>query len=390
MNRLLIWILAALSMLGALSIDAYLPAIPTIGQQFDASLAAVQQSLTVYVLSFAIMTLFYGTLSDSFGRRPVILGSLVVYLLASVGAACSTSLGMLIFFRIWQGLSAGAGAVVGRAVVGDLASGAEAHRAMSYMSVVFGLAPAIAPILGGWLLASLGWRSIFWFITTFTALLLLVCFTSLPESLPAGKRQPFHLVTILKSYLEVGSRMRFMLRSASIALAFSGIMIYVVAAPDFVINILHLEITDFGWLFLPLIGGMTAGSYLSGWLSHRVAGTRLIRYGFGLMAAAAAMNIAYNAFFPAKIPWAVIPIFCYAFGICLAMPGMTVITLEMFPSMRGLAASMQTFFFMLMFSLLSGLIAPLVYGFPLHFALLSVIGSILGISCWLLANLAPE
>jgi DHA1 family bicyclomycin/chloramphenicol resistance-like MFS transporter len=297
---------------------------------------------------------------------------------------------MLIFFRIWQGLSAGAGAVVGRAVVGDLASGAEAHRAMSYMSVVFGLAPAIAPILGGWLLASSGWRSIFWFITTFTALLLLICFTSLPESLPAGKRQPFHLVTILKSYLEVGSHMRFMLRSASIALAFSGIMIYVVAAPDFIINILHLEVTDFGWLFLPLIGGMTVGSYLSGWLSHRVTGARLIRCGLGLMIAAAAMNIAYNAFFSAKIPWAVIPIFFYAFGICLAMPGMTVITLEMFPSMRGLAASMQTFFFMLMFSVLSGLIAPMVYGSPLHFSLLSVIGSLLGIGCWLLAALAPE
>lgn len=390
LSRPLIWILAALSMLGALSIDAYLPAIPAIGQQFSATLAAVQQSLTVYVLSFAVMTLFYGTLSDSFGRRPVILGSLVVYLLASVGAACSTSLGMLIFFRIGQGLSAGAGAVVGRAVVGDLASGAEAQRAMSYISVVFGLAPAIAPVLGGWLLASLGWRSIFWFITAFAALLFLACVASMPESLPAEKRRPFHLTTILKSYLEVGSHMRFMLRSAGIALAFSGIMIYVVAAPDFILNILRLKVTDFGWLFLPLIGGMTVGSYLSGWLSHRVAGARLIRYGLGLMAGAAAINIGYNAFFPAQIPWALIPIFCYSFAICLAMPGMTVITLEMFPSMRGLAASMQTFFFMLMFSILSGLIAPLVYGSPLHFSLLSVIGSVLGISCWFLATLAPE
>ncbi len=152
-HRLLVVILAALSMLGALSIDSYLPALPTIAHEFSATLPAVQQTLTVYLFAFDFMTLFYGTLSDSFGRRPVILGSLFLYVASSLGAAWSPTLGWLFFFRLVQGISAGAGGVVGRAMVGDMMSGAEAQRTMSYISLVFGLAPALAPILGGWLLA---------------------------------------------------------------------------------------------------------------------------------------------------------------------------------------------------------------------------------------------
>src|SRR5271170_1847587 len=157
-HRVLIFILASLSMLGALSIDAYLPALPSLAVYFSVSLPAAQQTLSIYLFAFAFMTLFYGTLSDSFGRRPIILISLGFYFVASLGAACSPTLGWLLFFRLLQGLSAGGGWVVGRAVIGDLFSGAEAQRIMSYVSLVFGLAPALAPILGGWVLAAWGWR----------------------------------------------------------------------------------------------------------------------------------------------------------------------------------------------------------------------------------------
>jgi len=127
-HRLLVVILAALSMLGALSIDAYLPALPTIAHDYSSTLPAVQQTLTVYLFAFAFMTLFYGTLSDSFGRRPIILISLGFYLASSLGAAWAPTLGWLLFFRLFQGLSAGGGSVIGRAIVGDLFSGAEAQR----------------------------------------------------------------------------------------------------------------------------------------------------------------------------------------------------------------------------------------------------------------------
>jgi len=389
MSQFLILILAALSMLGALSIDAYLPALTAIGRDFAATEAAVQQSLTVYVCAFACMTLFYGTLSDSFGRRPVILWSLVIYLASTIGAAWAQSLSVLIFFRILQGLSAGAGAVVGRAIVSDLATGVEAHRAMAYISVVFGLAPAIAPILGGWLQAHWGWRSIFWFIATFTAILFAMCIASLPESLDRSKRHPFHPVLILKRYAEVCFHPGFMLRCCAIAFGFSGVLLYVAGASNFVLHILHLDVTQFGWLFLPLIGGMTLGSAVSGRLSRHLETHRLINLSFSIVATCMVVNILYCSLFPVRLPWVIIPLFGYAFGICLAMPAMTIMALELFPEVRGMAASIQNFLFMILFTIESGLIAPFIYGSPLAFALAAGTGAAIGIACWIIAERLP-
>ncbi len=386
MTRLLIAILAALSMLGALSIDAYLPALPAIADQFSVDAAAVQQSLTVYVLAFAVMTLFYGTLSDSFGRRPVVLGALVLYLLSSVGAAFANSLESLLGFRLLQGLSAGAGVVIGRAIVGDRCTGAEANRAMSYISAVFGLAPAIAPILGGWLQAAFGWRSIFLFIAGFTLLLLAACAIFLDESLPAERRAPFRLRVILRNYRTVGSHLRFMLRSLSVGLAFLGIMIYVAGAPAFVMGILHLSVTDFGWLFVPLIGGMTLGSLASARLSHRLRAGTIIRGSFVIMFVCAGANLVSCAGGDVRVPWAVLPMMGYAFGVAAGTPPMMMMALEIFPDMRGLGASFQTFTFMMLFAIGSGVIAPLIFGHPFHFALVAAVGAASSLGCWLASS----
>jgi DHA1 family bicyclomycin/chloramphenicol resistance-like MFS transporter len=385
MNALLIVILAALSMLGALSIDAYLPAFPAIALQFSATNPAVQQSLTAYVFAFAIMTLFYGTLSDSFGRRPIVIASLVMYLLSSVGAAFANSLEMLIVFRFVQGLSAGGGAVIGRAIITDLASGAEAHRAMSYVSMVFGLAPAIAPILGGFLLAHLGWRSIFIFIALFSLTLLVACLIWLRESLAVEKRQPFQMKSILATYWMVGSNRRFLFRAISAALSFSGIMIYVAAAPEFVLNVLHFKVTEFAWLFIPLIGGMTLGSYATARMSRTMRGETIIRISLGIVLVSAISSVLYSLFLPPVVPWILFPLFTYAFGAAAASAPMMVIMLEMFPDVRGLAASLQTFFFMGLFTLESGLIVPFLYGSALKFALAALIGSVVGVVFWALS-----
>ena len=322
---------------------------PSIAQAFSVTLPAAQQTLTVYLISFAFMTLFYGTLSDSFGRRPVILWSLVLYLLSSIGAGCANSLGWLLIFRFIQGLSAGAGSVVGRAIVGDLLSGAEAQRMMSYISVVFGLAPAVAPIIGGWLQAATGWRSIFYFIAFFALVLLLVCMRSLPESLPREKRHPFHFKVIVAHYWQVGRHARFMFRCLGGALAFCGVAIYVSSAPAFIIDLLHLSVKEFAWLFIPLIGGMTFGSVLTGRWSLTHTPAYIIRVGFAFMIIATLANVAYTTFFVVSVPWAVLPLCIYAIGLGIVMPAMAIMTLEMFPQVRGLASSLQGFVFMTLF-----------------------------------------
>lgn len=381
-NRLLIFILAALSMLGALSIDAYLPALLAITRIFSVTAAAAQQTLTVYLIAFAIMTLFYGTLSDSFGRRPVLLISMLLYVLSSIGAGLSTSLGMLILFRFLQGATAGAGSVVGRAIVGDLFAGAEAQRVMSYISVVFGLAPAIAPILGGWLLSSFGWRSIFWFIALFSGLLMVLCWRELRESLPVEKRHPFHFRPVMLNYLHVGSCLPFMLQAFSIGFAFGGVMMYVGSAPAFVVHILHLRETDYGWLFIPLIGGMSAGSWVAGRWSHSFRPATMIAAGFVVMTIAAVANIAYSALVTPAIPWAIVAPMLYCFGMSLSTPGMTVRALELFPRHRGLAASLQGFIFMALFALGSGVICPLLFDSALKLACGVAVGVILSALCW--------
>ena len=383
--RLLI-ILAALSMLGALSIDAYLPALPTIAHGFDATLPAVQQTLTVYLFAFASMTLFYGTLSDSFGRRPVILVSLGCYLASSLGSAWAPSLGWLLFFRTLQGLSAGAGGVIGRAIVGDLMSGAEAQRTMSYISLVFGMAPALAPILGGWVLAAWGWRSIFHGIALFTAILIVACLRGLPESLAVEKRHAFHFKVIVGNYLEVGSNLRFTLRTVGIALSFTGIMLYVAAAPVYLMNLLHLTVKEFGWLFVTFIAGMTVGSAASGHLSHRVRPFVVIRAGYALMIFSAVYSLIYTAYFTPCVPWAIVPHYFWGLGMALASPAQTVLTLEMFPHVKGLPSSLQSFVFMIIFAVISGCVVPLLFGSAFLLAVGSAVGLGLSSILWWLGS----
>jgi DHA1 family bicyclomycin/chloramphenicol resistance-like MFS transporter len=373
-------------MLGALSIDAYLPALKTIAQDYSVTLPAVQQTLTVYLFAFGFMTLFYGTLSDSFGRRPVILVSLVCYLVSSIGAACAPSLGWLLFFRLLQGLSAGAGSVIGRAIVGDMFSGAEAQRIMAYISMVFGMAPALAPILGGWLLAACGWKSIFYFIAFFTLVLLIACIFWLPESLVAEKRHAFHFRVILRNYIDVGSHWAFLLRSVGTACTFVGIMVYVAAAPVYIIDLLHLSVKEFAWLFVTFISGMTLGSMASGHYSHRLKPKVIIQIGYAVMIVAALSSLAYTAYFVPRVPWAVIPHFFYGLGMAFASPAMTVLTLEMFPKVKGLPSSLQGFIFMFLFALISGALAPLLFASAFRLALGTVIGLGISIILWWLGS----
>lgn len=384
--RVLVGVLAALSMIGALSIDTYLPALPAIARDLATSATLAQQTLTAFLFGYAGMTLFYGTLSDSFGRRPVILASLVLYLAASLGCALAPNLAALLTFRLLQGLCAGAGNVVGRAMISDLFAGAEAERMMAFVSMVFGLAPAIAPILGGWLQSAWDWRAIFWFISAFTLVLLAVCLRILPESLEPPRRHPFHLRVILANYWAVGGHVRFILLCLGNALAFSGASIYISSAPAVVYSILHLTTRDFAWLFIPLIGGMTLGSMLATRASDYLSSPAIIRIGYIVMLAGGVANVAYNAFFTPAVPWAVVPPFVYCIGMAFAAPAMSMRMLDMFPKTRGLVSSLMSFAFMAIFTLVSGLLCPLIYDSALELALAIMAGFVLSLVCWWLGS----
>ena len=390
MQRMLTIILACLGMVGALAIDTYLPSMPDIGRTFAVGPLAVQQTLSVFLFTFAFMMLFYGTLSDSFGRRPVILVSLTVYTLASLGAAFAPSFGVLLACRALQGLAAGAGSVVGQAIVQDRFSGAQAQKMMSHIMMVFGLAPAVAPVLGGFLQVAFGWRSTFIFLTMFGALMVLLCWKMLPESLPAEKRHAFQFGTIARNYLKVLSHPRFLLLALAVGMAFSGLSLYIGAAANFVMEILHLPATAFGWMFIPLISGMVIGSAWGGKRAATVAAVKMKWIGFGVMALACVVNVGYTALFTPAIPWAVLPLMIYTFGLAVAMPAIQVGALALFPDNRGLASSMLAFIQMMSFALVSGLVAPLLFGSAFKMACGVSVGLALSFAVWQLSTLFQE
>lgn len=386
MNKKTIAILAGLTMVGPLAIDSYLPSFHAIGHSFGVSQVLVQQTLSSFLFAFAFLMLFYGVLSDSFGRRPVILWSLAVYVLASLGAAFAPSFGWLLVCRVLQGLAAGGGAVVSRAVVRDRTSGPQAQEVLAYIMMVFGLAPAIAPVLGGWLHVSFGWRSVFLFLAAFGVLMFVSCYRALPESLPASARHPFHLGAIMRNYWNVLRHPRFLLLALTIAVSFGGFALYIGSAANFVMEILHLPETAFAWMFVPMIGGMMIGSVVAARCSVRLAPLTIIHAGQVVMAVAALSNVAYNHFFVAAVPWAVLPLGLYAFGVALATPAVTVMALDIFPEHRGLAASMQSFVQMLVFAVVAGFVTPLLFESAFKLACGVLAALVLSLLCWQLGK----
>jgi DHA1 family bicyclomycin/chloramphenicol resistance-like MFS transporter len=192
---------------------------------------------------------------------------------------------------------------------------------------------------------------------------------------------------ILANYWRVGGHLRFISLCLGNALTFSGVSIYIGSAPAVVYSILHLSERDFGWLFIPLIGGMTVGSMLSARASHRFSPGTIIRAGFAIMLLSATGNIGYNLVFAARVPWAVVAPFFYCLGMSLAAPAMSMRILDMFPQTRGLASSLMSFFFMTIFAVISGLLCPLVFDSALHLAETIFAGLLLSLLFWWLGGL---
>ena len=341
-TRYLTVIAALLAMIGPFSIDAYLPSFPDIELEFGISRAVLSQSLAVYLLAFAISTLFWGPLADRYGRRLVILISMILYTLGSVGCALANSAETFMVLRVVQGLAASGGFIAGRAMIRDAHDAEAAHRAMSQVMMLFALAPALAPVLGGWLHDQFGWRSVFWFLSIFGGLLALMGFL-IKETLHNEQRRSIHPVTVIHVYFEAFLHKRFPALVLCLSLSFGGLFLYIAGAPTVIYEFLGLGSDDFGWLFIPIVAGLILGSSVSGRLAHRWPARRTISVGLMVMMAATALNLATVNLFPAGIVTLVGPLVLYVTGLAVMMPAITVMALDCLPTHRGTAASMQGF-----------------------------------------------
>ena len=379
-------LLALLGMLGPFSIDTYIPAFSGIAGALHATPVEMQQTLSAYLFGFAFMNLFHGALADSFGRRPVVLWGIAVFTLASVGCALSQSIGWLVFFRAMQGLCSGAGWVVSRAVIRDMFPPEQAQKVMSQVTIYFGVAPAIAPIIGGWLFVHAGWHSIFWFLTGVGVVLWIANWRLLPETLHATHRQPFNVRNLMRGYWQLGASPRFLLLALASGIPFNGMFLYVLSAPAFLGEHLKLAPTQFFWFFLLTISGIMAGSYASGRLAGRIQPMNQIRWGFVVMVVVSLVNVAANFLFTAHVGWALVPIALFSFGWALMVPVVTLLVLDLYPQRRGMASSLQAFIGSAANGFVAGAIAPLVMDSTRELAVASLAMMSVGLVAWVLVT----
>ena len=379
----LAFLLACLGMLGPFSIDTYLPAFTGIAQSVGATPVEMQQTLSAYLFGFALMNLFHGALSDSFGRRPVVLTGVALFTVASAGCALSGSIGTLVFWRAVQGISAGAGIVVSRAVIRDMFPPADAQRVMSQVTIYFGVAPAVAPMVGGLLFVHVNWQAIFWFLAAVGVALWVSNYRLLPETLHADARQPFNVRHLMRGYWQLGGDPRFLALALASGVPFNGMFLYVLSAPTFLGEHLHLPPRQFFWFFWLAIGGIMAGAWMSGRWAGVMKPKDQIRAGFLIMFGMSALNLLLNLAMAPSTWWAMFPIAIYSFGWAMMVPVVTLLVLDLAPERRGMASSLQAFIGSMANGLVAGAVAPLVMHSTIALAAASLGMLCIGLTAWL-------
>jgi DHA1 family bicyclomycin/chloramphenicol resistance-like MFS transporter len=317
------------------------------------------------------------------GRRPVVLWGLAAFTLASVGCALAQSIGQLIFFRVVQGLSTGAGIVVARAIIRDMYAPSQAQKVMSQVTIFFGVAPAIAPMVGGWLLIHASWHAIFWFLGGVGVVLWVTIFRLLPETLHVDQRQPFHPKNLLAGYWQLGSDPRFFLLALASGIPFNGMFLYVLSAPVYLGEILGMQPQQFFWFFLLNIGGIMVGALISGRMAGKMAPKRQIRMGFVIMLVIGVVNLLLNGLFTAHVRWAMFPLAIFSLGWALMVPVVTLLVLDLHPERRGMASSLQMFVSSTANGIVAGVVSPLVMHSAVALAATSLLMMGLGLCSWL-------
>lgn len=383
--RAVVPLLAALAMFGPFTIDTFFPAFADVAASLHANPWQMQQTISAYLLGYALMSFVHGPMSDAHGRRIVILFGVSSYIVASIVCTVAPNIETLLAARFWQGCSTGAGMIVGRAIIRDRFHGGDAQRVMAWVSMLFGIAPALAPLVGALIHSVASWRAIFAFMGVYGALMLWACLRVLPETHPPERRTPLRPHTLVTTYRRIAMDHAFALWVSAAGLFFGGQFIYISSAPVFIEQFLQLGDFGYAWYFVPTIAGMTTGSALAARLAADTSPARCANIGLLVMVAGQAINLAYNAVTThPEVPWAVLPFALYGCGVSLATPPINVASLDRHPLNRGAAASVQSAMWSLMMVLVSGFAAPLAHDTPMHLALGSFAFWLAGALClWL-------
>lgn len=342
-SALLAVLVVALTSLGPLSTDFYLPALPAIARALDTDSVGVQLTLSVYLLGFGAGQLLVGPLSDRFGRRPVMLWGMLVFLLASVVCALADSITTLVAARLLQAFGACAGPVLGRAVVRDIYGPAESARMLSHVSTATALAPLLAPLFGGWLTAVWGWRAAFVALTLYALVLMLAVWLLLKET---NRHPDAHAMRPARMWANYRTLLADPVYRSALLIgcgAFAALFAFISGSPFVFIEHFGMSPQQMGLAFGLNVTGFMLGSTLSARLSRRIGPARLIRHGVWLGAACGVLLAALALLGPHHPAAVMVPMWGVAAAIGLILPNATALGLAGYPKMAGAAASLMGF-----------------------------------------------
>ncbi|MFP4137371.1 MAG: multidrug effflux MFS transporter [Halomonas sp.] len=352
-------VLAALTALGPLATDMYLPAMPQMAAALDTGPDQVQLTLSLYMAGFALAQLFCGPISDRFGRRPVMIAGFTLFLAASLLCAFAPSIEWLLAGRFLQALGGAAGPVLGRAAVRDIYGPVEAGRVLSYMASTMALAPALAPVVGAGLLLFFGWPSIFLLLSVYAVVMLLVLALLMPEPLPPERRQSTAPGVILANYRMLLTQRSFIGYTLINASGFAGLFAFLSGSSFVLIEYMGMTPFEYGVGFTLIVAGFFSGTLFSGRYSHRLGRDRLLLLATSLCALAGT-SMAALALFGMHQPWAVVgPHIVFLFGFGIVMPQSMAGALAPNPQCAGSASSLFGFLQMTIAALGGALVGQL-------------------------------
>ena len=333
-------ILGALTAVGPLAIDMYLPALPSIAREFGTAVSVVQSSLASYFIGIAVGQAFYGPLSDRLGRKPMLYLGLTLFMLSSIGCARAASVEALIAFRFLQALGGCAPIVIPRAIVRDHFDQAGSVRMLSVLMLVMGLAPILAPLIGGQLLVHFGWRAVFWLLTAYAATWLAVVALFLPESLPPARRLRQPIAEVLAVYWQLARDRKFMGHALSGALIFSGLLAYISGSPFVFIELFNVPPERYGLYFGINACGIIAASQTNRWLVGRVETHRIVRIVLVVAMTAGLFLVvdAYSGF--GGFAGILVPLFCYIACHGFVLPNTTALAMASHGRVAGSASAL--------------------------------------------------
>ena len=336
-------IIAAFVAIGPLSTDMYLPAFPTLIQVFDTELNRVQYTLSIFMFGFAVSQLIYGPLSDRYGRKPVLLSGMIIFLITTIVIVYVDNIDTLIMLRFFQAVGGSAGPVLGRAMVRDIHGPKESAKQLAYIATAMALAPAIAPVLGGYFTVWWGWESTFIFLAVYAIIIILIFSAYIPETAPPGSHHALTVRRLFKNYRTLLKHQTWPWYTFACAFVFSGLFSFLSGSSFVIIEFLGFAEQQFGLFFAIIVLGFMAGSLGGARLLKKYDIDTLIGWGAFLAAVSGSVMAILAIFEVYHIVAIILPHTFYMAAVGLVMPQTMSGALAPFPQMAGTSSAFLGF-----------------------------------------------